>query len=332
MITNNLPFEKINRQVFLKTKEQTSPKFGCIPTKRDIKTYIDFGIVNIDKPSGPTSHQISSYVKNILDLKKSGHSGTLDPKVTGCLPIAFGKATRIVEMLLNAGKEYVALMHIHKSVEPEKIIQVCKSFVGKIKQLPPIKSNVKRRERFRKIYYLDVIQIDGQDVLFKVGVQAGTYIRKLIHDIGVKLEAGAHMSELRRTKAGPFNETTLATLQDLTDAYYYLKEENNEEYIRKIIMPIEKAVEHLPKVWVADTAIDSICHGASLKVPGVCKIESDIQINDSVAMMSLKNELIGIGLAKMISKDVIKNKKGIVVKLNKVFMPISTYPKIEKQV
>jgi H/ACA ribonucleoprotein complex subunit 4 len=327
---NKLPFEKIKRQIFIKTKEQTSPKFGCIPENRNIKDYIEYGIVNIDKPSGPTSHQISAYTKKILHLNKSGHSGTLDPKVTGVLPIALAKATRVVEMLLNAGKEYVAIMHIHKEIDKEKIIEVCNSFIGKIKQLPPIKSNVKRQERFRKIYYLNIIEIDGQEVLFKVGTQAGTYIRKLIHDIGVKLGCGAHMAELRRTKAGPFNESTLTTLQDLTDAYYYLEHENNEEYIRKIVMPMEKAVEHLPKIWVADTAIDSICHGASLKIPGVCKVESDIQIGENIAMMTLKNELIGIGTVNMISKDIIKNNRGIAVKSGKVFMPISTYPRIEK--
>ena len=124
-------------------------------------------------------------------------------------------------------------MYLHKKIEEEKIKEVFKKFTGKIRQKPPIKSSVKRVERTREIYYFDILEIEEQDVLFKVGCEAGTYIRKLIHDIGKKLECGAHMSELRRTKAGPFTEGTLSTLQDLQDAFYYYKNENKEKYLKK---------------------------------------------------------------------------------------------------
>lgn len=327
---NLLPFERIKREVFVKRDETTSPKFGCDPYSRPVDVLLDYGVVNIDKPSGPTSHQVSAYTQKILHINKGGHSGTLDPKVTGVLAIALGRATRVVEVLLHAGKEYVALMHLHNDADEEKIRDACAGFVGKIKQLPPIKSNVVRRERFRKIYYLDIIEIDGKDVLFRVGTQAGTYIRKLIHDIGVKLGTGAHMAELRRTKAGPFNESTLVTMQDLADAYHFWKEEGNESFLRKVVYPIEKAAEHLPKIWVSDTAVDSLCHGASLKLPGIAKIESDIQAGDMVAMMTLKDEFIGFGNAVMISKEMLKKERGIAVKPRKVFMLPGTYPKIEK--
>lgn len=329
-MNRELPFEKIKREVFVRKEEETSPKFGCDPNNRPVEELINYGVVNIDKPSGPTSHQVSAYVQKILGIKKSGHSGTLDPKVTGVLAVALGRATRIVQMLLHAGKEYTAVMHIHKEAEDEDIIRVSESFIGKIKQLPPIKSAVKRRERFRKIYYLNVLEIEEKDVLFQTGTQAGTYIRKLIHDIGVKLGTGAHMAELRRTKAGPFNESTLVTLQDLADALYFWKEEGNEKYIRKVIQPIEKAVEHLPKVWISDTAVDTICHGASLKVPGIVKVESDIQVGEVVAMMTLKDELVGFGEAQIISKQMVKEERGLAVKLDKVFMLPGTYPKIER--
>ncbi len=325
-----LPFERIKRKTVVKKEAKTSEKYGIVPEERPVDELINYGIVNIDKPKGPTSHQVSAYVQKILNIKKSGHSGTLDPKVTGVLPIALGRATRIVQALLNAGKEYVAIMHLHNEASEDRIREICSSFVGKIRQLPPIKSSVKRQYRYRKVYYLNIIEIQGRDVLFRVGTQAGTYIRKLIHDIGVKLGTGAHMQELRRTKAGPFGESSAVSLQDLSDAYYFYKEEQNEKYIKSIIQPVEAAVAHLPKVYVFDTTVDAICHGAALAVPGISKLETEIQKDDSVAIMTLKGELVAIGTALMTTNEVIKNNKGIAVKTKKVFMQPGRYPKIMK--
>lgn len=219
-------------------------------------------------------------------------------------------------------------MHMHKEVEEEKIKEVFKEFTGKIRQKPPVKSAVKRVERTRQIYYLETLEIDGKDVLFKVGCEAGTYIRKLIHDMGKKLGCGAHMSELRRTKAGPFTEDTLFTLQDLQDAFYYYKKENKEKYLRKIIQPIENAIKHLSKIWVFDNAVESLCHGSDLKVPGISKLNEGINKNDIVAILTLKDELITLGTAKLTSEDIVKQEKGIAIKTEKVFMKPGTY-KIE---
>jgi len=323
-----LPFERLKREIIVKKDFKTSDKFGKSPEQRTIKELLDYGIINLDKPSGPTSHQVSAYLQKILEIKKSGHSGTLDPKVTGVLPIALGRATRVVQSLLISGKEYVALMHLHKEVEEGKLRNVLKEFTGKISQLPPIKSAVKRQWRERNIYYIDIIEIDGQDVLFKIGCQAGTYIRKIIHDIGSKI-GGAHMVELRRTKAGPFTEKNLVTLQELTDAYYYYKQ-GNEKYLRHCIQPMENAVSHLGKIWIIDTAVDSICHGAPLNIPGIAKFNSDIKEGDLVAVMSLKNELVAFGTARMDSETIKKSDKGLVLKTECVFMEPGIYPKMTK--
>jgi len=191
---------------------------------------------------------------------------------------------------------------------------------GKIKQIPPLKSSVKRVEREREIYYLDILEIGGQDILFKVGCEAGTYIRKLCHDIGQKIGCGAHMAELRRTKAACFDESTLFTLQDLTDALWYYKNENNDKFIRKIIQPFENAVRHLPKVWVLDTTINPLSHGRDLAVLGISKIESGIKEGDITAIMTLKGELIGLGIAQMSSEDVMKKDNGIAIRTNSVFI------------
>lgn len=321
---NKLPFEQIERKILIRKEAETNPDLGTIPDKRPVNELINYGVVNIDKPKGPTSHQVSDYVQKILNISKSGHSGTLDPAVTGVLPIALARATRIVEYLLHAGKEYVALMHLHKEVSEDKIKIVLNEFTGKIKQKPPIKSSVKRVVREREIYYTEILEIDGKDVLFKVGCQAGTYIRKLCHDMGQKLGVGAHMAELRRTKAGCFDESTLFTLQDLADAYWYYKNEAKEKFIRKVIQPMENATEHLAKVWVLDTTVESLCHGVDLKIPGISKVESGININDKVAIITLKNELVALGTAKLKSAEMIGN-KGLAVVTEKVFMEPGTY-------
>lgn len=311
---NNLPFEKIKRKILIK-KEETEQK----PIERSIKELIQYGIININKQSGPTSHQVSDYVQRILEIKKSGHSGTLDPKVTGSLPIALNKATRIVQTLLKSGKEYIALMHLHKKIPQSQIQKSAKELVGKITQLPPIRSAVKRVEREREIYYMEILEIKDQDVLFKVGCEAGTYIRKLIHDWGLTLKTNAHMSQLIRTKAGPFNIENSHTLHDLKDAYEYYKE-GKETLIKKIIQPIEAAIQHLPKVWIQEKAIKALSHGTDLFIPGITQLESHIEKNDTVAILSQKSQLIALGTAQLTSEEILNQEKGTAVKTKKIFI------------
>lgn len=320
----------IKREIVIKDeKAETNPKWGFPPDKRPIEMHMQFGVINLDKPPGPTSHEVVAWVKRLLNLQKAGHGGTLDPKVTGVLPVALERATRVVQALLPAGKEYVALMHLHGDVPEDKIRAVMKEFEGEIIQRPPLRSAVKRRLRTRKVYYIEILEIDGKDVLFRVGVEAGTYIRSLIHHIGLALGVGAHMAELRRTRSGPFKEDeTLITLHDLIDAYHFWKEDGIEEYFRKAIQPMEKAVEHLPKVWIRDSAVAAVTHGADLAVPGIVKLHKGIKHGDLVAIMTLKDELVALGKAKMNTQEMLTKTKGIAVDVEKVFMPRDWYPKM----
>ena len=250
--------------------------------------------------------------------------------MTGVLPTSLGKSTKIMEALLKAGKEYVCLMHIHAPIPQSKIHKTSKDFIGKIIQLPPVKSAVKRELREREIYYLEIMEIKNQDVLFKVGCQAGTYIRTLCVNWGKALGTNAHMQQLVRTKAGPFNDQEQYSLQDIKDAFT-LYEEGNEKQLIKIIKPIEFAVSHLGKIWITDSAVDSICHGANLSIPGISKLHSKIEKNNMVAMMSLKDELISIGISQMTSEEIMKNPKGLAIKNHKVFMDPETYPHYKKE-
>ncbi|MAG77941.1 RNA-guided pseudouridylation complex pseudouridine synthase subunit Cbf5 [archaeon] len=309
-----LPFEEKKREIVVKIEENEGS------FERSVEELLDYGIVVLNKPAGPTSHQVSDYVKRILGLTKAGHSGTLDPNVTGVLPIALGKSTKVVQALLNAGKEYVCLMKLHDDFSEEVIREKFKEFVGKIKQVPPVKSAVKRVKREREVYYLEVMEIKGRSVLFRIGCQAGTYIRKICDDFGKSLNSGAHMQELVRTKAGPFSDKDWVNLHDLKDAF-------EEKELEKVILPVEKGVEHLPKIWIKDNAVDTICHGAQLSLPAVVKFHDDIDINDLVAIMSLKDELICLAKAKMNAINMSLQKKGIVAGNTKVFMERGKYPK-----
>jgi len=244
--------------------------------------------------------------------------------------VAIGSATKIIQALHLIGKEYVCVMRMHGDVEAERIQRVCKEFTGLIYQRPPIRSSVKRRLRIRRIYYLDVLEVEGRNVLLKVGCESGTYIRKICHDIGEVLGCGAHMRELRRTRSGPFTEENMVTLHDLKDAYVFWKEESDEKYLKKVLLPAEEGVRHLPKFFVRDSAVDAICHGADLAIPGIVKFEDGVEKGDMVAILTLKGELVALGVAMMTAEEVIKEKRGIAVKTARVIMDKGTYPKLWK--
>ncbi len=322
-----LPSE-IKREILIKSQDVTDERFGKKPSERPIEDYIQKGVINLDKPAGPTSHEVTSYVKKILNLNKAGHSGTLDPNVTGLLPVMLGEATKAVDALLMAGKEYVCLMKLHEAVPQIRIKNILAEFTGEIYQKPSIKSAVKRETRIRYIYYIELLEIDENNVLFKVGCEAGTYIRKLCHDIGMALGTGAHMQELRRTKTGPFREDeTLVTLHDLQDAHIAWKELRNEELLRKVIRPMEFGLSHLPKIVIRDNAVDSVCHGAPLAAPGVLTVESGIKKEDIVAIFTLKGEAVSFGKSHMKSMEILKAATGVVAATDRVLMEAGTYPK-----
>ena len=321
---NKLPFEQRTYKVVTKKKAATDKELGCKPDERTTEELIHNGIINLNKPAGPTSQQTVSYVKNILKTNKAGHSGTLDPNVSGVLPIALDKATRIVQATLNAGKEYICLMHLHKDIPKSKIKEAFPKLIGKITQLPPLRSAVKREERQREIYYLKILEIDQRDILFKVGSEGGTYIRRLCQQIGQEMGTNAHMQQLIRTKAGPFQKEHWHSLHDLKDAYEFYKE-GNEAPLRKIILPIESAIQHLKKVYVLDSAVNTLCHGASLSLPGISKLDSDIEKDDLIAILTLKEELVGLGTSNLTSKEILEKDRGIALKTKKIFMKRNIY-------
>ncbi len=289
--------------------------------KRSISQLLKYGVVNVDKYKGPTSHQIADTVKKILHINKTGHSGSLDPAVTGCLPVALGRATKLAGLMLKSPKEYICIMHVHNDFHDNKLKKVFKDFTGEIKQMPPVRSAVKRRKRKRTIYELELLERKDNDVLFRVLCEAGTYIRKLAHDMGKAIGPGAHMQELRRTKAGVFREDSIVTLPELNDAYCELTEKGDETLIRKFILPMECMIKDIPKIILHDNAIIPIMNGRPLAVPGIIKAD-DFEKDQKVALITSKNQLIALGKALVSFSEYIKRKekkgKGLVVKIERV--------------
>ena len=321
----------VKRKRLIKNRVNTNPSYGKPPRDRSVKELLNNGLIVLDKPSGPTSHQIDAWVKEMLGIDKVGHGGTLDPNATGVLPIALGDATRALQVLLSAGKEYVCVMKLHKDVEKKKIADVCKSFVGEVTQIPPVRSAVKRVKRKRSVYYLDILQIEDRDVLFRVGCEAGTYVRTLCVDIGKKLGSGAHLSELRRTRVGNLTEDDSVVLQDVKDSFVFWKEDKDEKAIRSTVLSLERLLDHLPKIIVRDSAVDALCHGANLAVPGVVELDSGINMGDSAAVLTLKGEGVSLVKSVMSSEDIIQKEKGVCANLERVLMNKGTYPSIWKK-
>lgn len=321
----------IKRKKLIKSDAVTNPHYGKPPSDRTIHDLLDCGMILLDKPAGPTSHQVDAWVRDILHSTKIGHAGTLDPRVTGVLPLGIGRATRALEVLSIAGKEYVGVMKLHRAVKKEDILDMFKNFQGDINQLPPVRSAVKRVQRTRTVYYLELLEMQDRDVLFRVGCEAGTYVRTLCVDIGRQLRCGAHLAELRRTRSGGFNEENANTLHDLKDAYEFWSEDDNDQELKNIIKPFERLFEHLPKLVIRDSSVDALCHGANLAIPGVVEVESNIEKDMLVAVFTLKGEGVAVGKTFYSTNEIIEKDSGICVNIERVFMKKGTYPSIWKK-
>lgn len=251
--------------------------------------------------------------------------------MTGVLPVTLEESRKVVQALLLSGKEYVCLMKLHGDISETRVKDVLKEFEDTIYQRPPLRASVKRQLRTRRIYYIDFLEMDGRNVLFKVGCEGGTYIRKLCFDIGEVLGCGAHMQELRRTRAGPFvEEEGIVTLHDV--AYWFMEWQNSRDdtILRKIIQPMEKALALVPKIYIRDSAVDAICHGANLTAPGVLSLETGISAGSVVAIFTLKGEAVALAVAETSTEEILNMEHGVVAKVKRVLMPRGTYPKCWK--
>ena len=320
-------FDKLN----VRTGHYTPIPAGATPLKRPLKEYLDSGIINLDKPANPSSHEVVAWIRRILRVDKTGHSGTLDPKVTGCLIVCINRATRLVKAQQSAGKEYVAVVKLHSAVEDTaQVAQAIKTLTGALFQRPPLISAVKRQLRIRTIYESKLVEYEAERNLgvFWVSCQAGTYIRTLCVHLGLLLGTGGHMQELRRVRSGALDENKyLCTMHDVMDAMYEYDHNKNEEYIRRVVMPLEILLVTYKRVVVKDSAINAVCFGAKLMIPGLLRYSDDIDVGEEVVIMSTKGEAIAVGIAQMNTAVMATCDHGVVAKIKRVIMERDTYPR-----
>ena len=276
-------------------------------------------VINVDKPAGLTSNDVVVEIKKIFGLKCCGHTGTLDPNVTGVLVVALGNATKAMPVLIGLDKEYEGVMYLHKDIKLKELKEIIsKNFIGEITQTPPVKSHVARKPRKRKVYSFDILGKNEKNVKFKTKVESGTYIRKLCSDIGEKLGIKAQMRELRRTKVGHFTIEKSYSLNEIRNAYETWKK-GIETLLRNILIPIEKAIPHVKKVYVKDDNISYIRNGAPVTTSDIIKADSKIGCNETVGIFSSNDELIAIGVSKVDSKGMIDKTNKSVVRIDRVF-------------
>nr|CDS33566.1 H:ACA ribonucleoprotein complex subunit 4 [Hymenolepis microstoma] len=301
---------------------------GCSPTQRAIQKYIDFGVINLDKPSNPSSHEVVAWVKNILQVEKTGHSGTLDPKVSGCLIVCIEKATRLVKSQQNAGKGYISICRLHGHAKMEELKRVCEQLEGSLYQRPPLISAVKRNLRIRSIKDLEILEFDEKRglAILEVNCQAGTYIRTLCVHIGLMLGVGGVMEELRRVRSGVLTEyDNMVTMHDVLDAYWMYLNQGDERYLRKIIMPLENILVNHKRIIVKDSAVAALCFGAALCKTGIIYFDNDIQQGEEIVLVTSKGEAIALATARCNTEGIAISTYGFVAKLKRVIMERDHY-------
>jgi len=313
--------------------------------KRPIVEHLKYGVINLDKPANPSSHEIVAWVKKIMKVEKtgkirikfilifinSGHSGTLDPKVTGCLIVCINRATRLVKAQQSAGKEYVGIVRFHNPVEDVKEIEESiRKLTGTLFQRPPLIASVKRELRVRTIYDSKMVEFDKEKnmALFWISCEAGTYVRTLCVHLGLLMKVGGHMQELRRVRSGILHEDpSMVTMHDVLDAQWTYEQTKDEKYLRRVVMPLEVLLTSYPRVMIKDTAVNAICYGAKLTLPGVLRFENGIDVGTEIVLITTKGEAVAIAIAEMSTSVMASCDHGIVAKTKRVIMDRETYPK-----
>jgi len=318
-------------QLHVRTSHYTPIPAGNSPFTRDIKTHLSYGVINLDKPANPSSHEVVSWIKRILRVEKTGHSGTLDPKVTGCLIVCIDRATRLVKAQQSAGKEYVAIARLHGAIEDTRVLaQAVETLTGALFQRPPLISAVKRQLRIRTVYETKLLEFDRERGLavYWMSCEAGTYVRTHCVHMGLLVGTGGHMQELRRVRSGVLGEADdMVTMHDVMDAQHVYDATKDEKYLRRVVRPLEILLTNYKRIVVKDSAVNAICYGAKLMVPGLLRFAGDIDVNTEVVLMTTKGEAIAIGLAQMTTSVMATCDHGVVAKIKRVIMERDSYPR-----
>ncbi|XP_078044787.1 dyskerin pseudouridine synthase 1 Nop60B [Augochlora pura] len=318
-------------KLLTRTKHYTPLACGSTPLNRDISEYIKSGCINLDKPCNPSSHEVVAWIKRILKVEKTGHSGTLDPKVSGCLIVCIDRATRLAKAQQSAGKEYISVFKLH--AVPESVLKVRQSLErlqGALFQRPPLISAVKRQLRVRTVFNSTFLEYDeGRQMgVFRVSCEAGSYIRTICVHLGLFLGTGCQMQELRRCRSGVQSEMDgIVTMHDILDAQWLYDNHGDETYLRRVIKPLESLLVNYKRVIMKDSAVNAICYGAKIMLPGILMYDDGIELGQEIVLITTKGEAIALGVALMTSPTMATCDHGIAAKIKRVIMERDSYPR-----
>ena len=315
------------QKLILDSKAETNNAIGGHPDSRSVEQRLASGFILLDKPAGPTSHQVASWVRDLFGLERLGHGGTLDPFATGVLPLLAGKSMKVTKKILTHKKTYIAIFRCAEEPDDAGLETAMSRLTGRVYNVPPEISAVKVQVRTRKISNFEIIERNGNDILTRIDCEAGTYVRTMARDLGLMLGYKVELKELRREKSGRFELSKCVTLQEVADAYWLWKECDKPEALLKRIHPVEKLVLDLPAAHVKDSAAAAIAHGAPLLRPGIVDVDGGISSGKEIAIFTLKDELVGIVKLTVDTNQLPNMDSGEVARPSMVLLEQDLYPR-----
>ncbi|MBC8437638.1 MAG: RNA-guided pseudouridylation complex pseudouridine synthase subunit Cbf5, partial [Euryarchaeota archaeon] len=294
----------MNGIVILDKSATTNPNHGSTPEERSVEQLLSAGWILIDKPAGPSSHQLAAWARDMLEVEKLGHGGTLDPFATGGLTLLSGSSMRLTGRILKGDKKYISILKIPKGIDDETLEKSISQLRGRIHNVPPIESAVKVQVRQRTIDSFEIIERDDRFILTSIECEAGTYVRTLARDLGLLLNGPVELTELRRALSGSSSENDAVTMQQLSDSIYLWKQHGDDAALKKMIQPIESLLSDLPSIVVKDGAVAALAHGAPLASVGVVSLDTSVMRGDEVLIKSLKGEAVAIAKMTVPGSDI----------------------------
>lgn len=311
----------------LEENAQTDEAFGCSPDDRTLEQRLASGFILLDKPAGPTSHQLAAWARSLLGLERLGHGGTLDPFATGVLPLMAGRCMKITNKILKHKKTYIAVLRFKSMPDEGLLAEVMASLTGRIYNVPPEVSAVKVQVRTRTIHAFELLDIDGNDALVRIVCDAGTYIRTMARDMGLLLNTPVDLKELRRETSGTFSLDQCVTMDQLADAVWLWKECGEEAALKAMVHPIEKLLAKAPRCQIKDSAVAAVAYGAPLLRPGLVTLPAGHKKGKELLVTSLKGEAVGYVKLKADADDIAGMQDGEIARPSMVLMDTDVYPR-----
>ncbi len=305
----------------------TDTSHGAPVWHRSLEERLDAGLILVDKPAGPTSHQVAAWAKEILGIDHLAHGGTLDPFATGLLTLMTGRARRLTSQVLGHDKEYVGILKVGGDADMESLQGAIKSLRGEIYNVPPSESAVKVQVRTRRIRSFEILDTNERLAAVKVACDAGTYVRTLARDLGLMINCPIKLVELRRTRSGRFLEDSCVPMEDLVDAVHLWKENGDASAMLRLVSPIDVLMDGRSGLIIKDGAVSAVAHGAPLTRPGIQAIQGEFESDEEIVLWSMKGEVVAIANATRSTAEIPKIKVGEVAKPSLVLLPADVYPR-----